>query len=342
MAETVRPRRVSVLALPESTGTPIHGLYETLMLVDAVATGAQISGSRLFDVEIVGPERGIRPSACGLPLEVHRAIREVDDTDIVIAASMLFENQEWVTGRHPDIVEWLRRMHRNGADLCSACAGALLLAETGLLDGLDMTTHWAFAPTFRRNFPDINLRLEELLIVAGANGEFVSSGAASSWQDLILFLISRHAGPTTAQAIGKFLLYRWDSRSQAPFVPFSPPTDHGDGAIGEVQEWLEATDSDGVSVEEMARRCGLPVPTFNRRFKRATGYSPLRYLQNLRVEKARHLLERTDTPVEQISWEVGYEEPAALRRVFKRITTLSPVEYRRKFRLPAGSTERTT
>ncbi|WP_197030435.1 hypothetical protein [Halomonas sp. BC04] len=122
---SVYPRRVSLLALPaESTGTPIHGLYETLVLADAVVARPENSVTRLFEVEIVGPQRGIFPSACGLPLEVHRAISEVDDTDIVITASMLFENQAWVTGQHPETVAWLRRMHAQGADLCSACAGA--------------------------------------------------------------------------------------------------------------------------------------------------------------------------------------------------------------------------
>ncbi|MDR5863181.1 helix-turn-helix domain-containing protein [Halomonas campisalis] len=337
MAMSVYPRRVSLLALPaESTGTPIHGLYETLVLADAVVARPAGGATRLFEAEIVGPKRGIFPSACGLPLEVHRAIGEVDDTDIVITASMLFENQAWVTGTHPETVAWLRRMHDQGADLCSACAGALLLAETGLLDGLDTTTHWAFAPTFRQNFPEIRLRVEELLIVTGRRGEFVMSGAASSWQDLILFLIARYVSPTAAQEIGKFLLYHWDSRSQAPFVPFVPPTDHGDGTIRQLQEWLHARDTVDVSVDDLAQRCHLPRPTFYRRFKRATGYSPVHYLQQLRVEEAKRLLESTDEPVDDISWRVGYEEAAAFRRVFKRITRLSPGEFRRKFHYPAG------
>jgi transcriptional regulator GlxA family with amidase domain len=331
------PKRVSLLALPESTGTPINGLYETLVFVDAVARSPDSGGSRLFDVEIVGPKRGIFPSACGLPVEVHRSIDEVDSTDVVITASMLFDGNDWIAGRHPETVEWLRRMHARGADLCSACAGALLLAETGLLDGRETTTHWAFAPTFRRNFPDVRLRVEELLIVAGDNGEFVMSGAASSWQDLVLYLIARHASPASAHAIGKFLLYRWDFRTQAPFLPFAPRVDHGDGAIRELQEWLHAGESMDASVELMARRCGLPDPTFHRRFKRATGYAPVHYLQNLRVDAAKRLLERTEDSVERISWQVGYEEPASFRRIFKRITTLSPAEYRRKFRLPAAS-----
>lgn len=334
MARNDKPRRVSVLALPESTGTPIHGLYETLVLVDAVATDADRGASRLFEVEIVGPERGIVSSACGLPLEIHRATNEVDDPDIVIMSSMLFENLEWVTGRHPDTVEWLKQMHASGADLCSACAGALLLAETGLLDGRDTTTHWAFAPTFQRNFPDINLHIDEVLVVAGERGEFVMSGAASSWQDLIIYLISRHASPATAQAIGKFLLYHWDARSQAPFMPFAPRTEHGDAVIRQAQDWLHANDSRGVTVERMAQQSGLASTTFNRRFRQATGHSPVQYLQRLRVEQARHLLEQTDSPIDEISWKVGYEEASAFRRVFKRVTTLSPGDYRRMFRIP--------
>lgn len=342
MSDHKPAKRVSLLALPdESTGTPINGLFETLMLVDAVAQGADAEAGKLFDVEIVGPKRGVFPSACGLPLQIHRAIQEVDDTDIVIAASMLFENQEWITGRHPETVAWLRHMHARDADLCTACAGALLLAETELLDGMDTTTHWAFASTFERNFPRVRLRIDELLIVAGRRGEFVMSGAASSWQDLVLYLIARHASPTTAQAIGKFLLYRWDSRSQSPFMAFAPPTDHGDGAIRSIQDWLHEDARREMSVEEMAAYCGLPRASFNRRFKHATGYSPVQYLQHLRVEQAKHLLESSDEPVDEISWKVGYEESAAMRRVFKRLTTLSPGEYRRKFRFPARELNRT-
>ena len=120
----------------------------------------------------------------------------------------------------------------------------------------------------------------------------------------------------------------------APFVPFAPPTDHGDTAIRELQDWLASHDSLRISVNDMAHQSGLPGPTLNRRFRRATGYSPARYLQHLRVEEAKRLLERTDHPVDVISWDVGYEEPAAFRRVFRRLTSLSPGEYRRKFCIP--------
>ena len=181
---------------------------------------------------------------------------------------MLFEHREWVIGRQTEPVDWLRRVHRTRADLCSTCVGALLLAETGLLDGLETTTHWAFAPTFQRNSANVNLQIDELLIVAGSNRELVRSGAASSWQDLTLYLTSRHANFTTAHEIGTFLLYRWDSK-QTLFVPFAPPTDHGDGVIGQLQDRLHADEAVDLSVEEMARECGWTGSGFNRRFNRA-------------------------------------------------------------------------
>ncbi len=336
MSDDSRPIHVSLLALPEATGTPIHGMYETLTLVDAVAGDERGIRPKLFEVEIVGPERGIYNNVFSLPMEVQRSVSDVDQTDMVIMASMLFENEEWVTGRYPETVEWLRAMHAGGADLCSACAGALVLAETGLLDGLEATTHWAFAPTFRRNFPNVELRVEELLITTGRNQELVMSGAASSWQDLVLYLIARHASPTAAQAIGKFLLYQWHRDSQAPYVAFSPPTGHGDAVVRELQTWIEDHYTIAAPVEEMARRSGMPQSSFIRRFRRATGYTPIQYVQQLRIEEAKRLLEQTTAPVDEVGWKVGYEEPAFFRRLFKRTTKLTPREYRQRFRSPAA------
>lgn len=326
--------QISILALPESMATPVHGLYETLMMLEAVGRNLSGDGSRLFEIEIVGAAPGILRGACGLPLDVHRAVSEVRQTDIVIVTSMFFED-EWITGRHPQTVAWLKAMHDRGASLCSACAGALLLAETGLLDGREATTHWAFAPTFRRNFPQVQLRIEELLVTAGSRHEFVMSGAASSWQDLILYLIARHSSPATAQAIGKFLLYTWHEASQAPYISFAPSVDHGDAVIRALQAWLHEHYAIACPVEEMVRRSGLPESSFKRRFRNATGYSPLHYVQHLRVEEAKALLERSEMPIDQICWTVGYEEPAFFRRLFKRLTRITPGQYRRKFHFPS-------
>jgi transcriptional regulator GlxA family with amidase domain len=325
---------VSILALPGmSTGTPVNGLFETLAIGEAVLNGGRPGPPAHFRVEIVGTEPGVFTGACGLPLQVHRAVGDGVRSDIVIAPSMFLHEEGWVKGRHPAVVDWLLGQHDACADLCTACAGALLLAETGLLDGRATTTHWAFAETFRRNFPQVRLRLDELLIVEGARGEFVMSGAANSWQDLILYLIARHVSPRAAQSVGKFLLYQWNTPGQVPFMPFSPSMDHGDGIIRALQEELHAEDRPALSVDDLASRARLARATFNRRFARATGHTPIDYLQRLRVEKAKALLEETDQPIEDIGWQVGYEEPAAFRRVFRKVTRFAPGEYRRKFRL---------
>ncbi|WP_163558489.1 helix-turn-helix domain-containing protein [Halomonas sp. NO4] len=333
MVSQPRPTHISIVALPESMATPVHGLYETLMMLEAVGRNLSGDGTRLFEIEIVGPAPGILRGACGLPLDVHRAMSEVQQTDIVIVTSMFFED-EWITGRHPQTVAWLKAMHDRGASLCSACAGALLLAETGLLDGQEATTHWAFAPTFRQNFPQVRLCIEEMLVTAGPRHEFVMSGAASSWQDLILYLIARHSSPSTAMAIGKFLLYSWHEASQAPYISFMPPADHGDAVIRALQAWLHEHYAVPCPVEEMVQRSGLPESSFKRRFRNATGYSPLHYVQHLRVEEAKTLLERTAMPIDQVCLAVGYEEPAFFRRLFKRLTRITPGQYRRKFHFP--------
>lgn len=331
MSRSERAKHVSIVALPESMATPIHGLYETLKMLDAVA--GEDRSSPLFEVDVVGTDAGALYGACGLPLEVQRPVSEIRDTDIVLMTSMFF-GDEWTTGRHPEIVGWLRTMHGSGADLCSACAGALLLAETGLLDGLQATTHWAFAPTFRRNFPEVHLRIEKLLITAGENQELVMSGAASSWQDLILFLIARHLDPASAQEVGKFLLYPWHAESQTPYISFTPPTDHGDATVGTVQRWIHDHHAVAAPVEEMTRRSGLPESSFKRRFRKATGYSPLQYVQRLRVEEAKRRLERRPDPIDEISWAVGYEDPSFFRRLFRRLTSMTPGQYRTRFRIP--------
>jgi transcriptional regulator GlxA family with amidase domain len=322
---------VSIVALPESMATPIHGLYETLRMVDVVGPGD--GRSQLFEVEVVGLEPGPLYGACGLPLEVQRPVGEVEHTDIVLMTSMFF-GEEWVTGRHGQLVDWLKTMHGRGANLCSACAGALLLAETGLLDGLEATTHWAFAPTFEMNFPQVNLRIDQLLITAGKNEELVMSGAASSWQDLILYLIARHLNPTVAQAVGKFLLYPWHAETQTPYISFMPPTDHGDAMVQKIQGWVLDNHAVAAPVEEMSRRSGLPDSSFKRRFRNATGYSPLQYVQHVRVEEAKRRLERGAASIDEISWSVGYEDPAFFRRLFRRITCMTPGQYRKKFKIP--------
>lgn len=327
--------QVSLLAIPDAMFSTLSGIYDALNVFPLLGTfDDAVPASASFRVEIVAPERTPIMTASGLPLTAHRSIDEIERTDIVILPSMVAVHGEWIPGRYPETVEWLSAMHAGGASLCSACSGVLLLAETGLLDGREATIHWAFAPTFRRNFPRVRLRLEEVLVVSGKRKEFVMSGASASWHDLVLYLIARQVGPTAAQAIRKFLLLQWHVDGQAPYIAFAPPFDHGDAAVLNLQQWLKGHLTVASPVEEMVKMSALPERTFKRRFRKATGYSPIAYVQNLRIEEAKRRLERTDHPIDEISWAVGYEDPAFFRRLFRRITRLTPGDYRRKFRMP--------
>ncbi len=327
--------RVSLVVIPEAMVSPLSGLYDVLNCFESLGSfDDAVPASAPFTTDFVSTKRGRVETASGLPIEVHRALEEVTTTDIVIIPSMMVEQGEWVTGRYPEVVNWLKDMYRKGALLCSACSGVLLLAETGLLDGQEATIHWAYAPTFRKNFPAVRLRLDKVLVACGERAQFVMSGASASWHDLVLYLVARFVGPTAAQAVSKFMLLQWHRDGQAPYVAFQPRTDHGDGAVLEAQEWLAHHFTVANPVEEVVKQSGLPERSFKRRFTQATGYPPIGYIQHLRVRDAKRRLERTEEAIDEISWKVGYEDPAFFRRLFKRFTGITPGAYRRKFKVP--------
>ncbi len=240
----------------------------------------------------------------------------------------------WKTGRYPEVVRWLINMHSQGATLCSACSGVLLLAETGLLSGKDATMHWAFATTFQQNFPQVHLRLEKVLVIAGDRDQFIMSGMSASWHDLVLYLVARYASPNAAQAISKFFALQWHKDGQTPYLVFDVPVHHEDAVIRDAQLWLAENFSIAAPITEMVKRAGIPERSFKRRFTKATGYSPIAYVQHLRIEDAKRRLEQTNISVDRIGWSVGYEDAASFRRLFKRITGMTPGDYRRKFSMP--------
>jgi len=335
MSQQTAPLRVSILAIPEAQVTPLSGLFEVLSSFGLLAALEPDVPAKPFEVEIVAPQDAPSRGASGLPIAADRSISEVDRTDIAIVPLMMFAGGDWKTGRYPEVVDWLQRMHRAGATLCSTCTGVLLLAETGLLDGRDATIHWAFAPIFQRNFPNVSLRVEEVLIAAGNPERFVMTGGVMSWHDLALHLIARYVGASAAQSMARLMLLDWHSAGQAPYVGFLPATDHHDAMVRDLQKWLETHFSTANPIEEMALRCGLSSRSLERRFMKAAGLAPLAYVQNLRIESAKRELERTSKPIDEISYEVGYENPAFFRRVFKRNVRMTPSVYRRKFLVPS-------
>jgi transcriptional regulator GlxA family with amidase domain len=329
-----KPIHVSLVAIPDASISTLHGLYDVLNGFGLLRGNDAIPEQAPFEVEIVGAKAGALTLASGLATGTHRGVGQVDETDVVIVPSVVLHREGWKTGRYPELAAWLRKAHDRGATLCSACSGAFLIAETGLLDGRDITVHWGYAPNFHATFPRVVLHPERSLVVAGERGQFVSSGASMSWHDLVLYLIAKHVGPTAAQTVAKFYALQWHRDGLGPYMIFEGRTDHGDGAILAAQKWLAKHLSVADPVAEMAKRSGLAERTFKRRFQAATGHAPLAYVQQLRIEDAKRRLERTGEPIDEIGWRVGYEDPAFFRRLFKRVTGVTPGHYRRQFQIP--------
>jgi transcriptional regulator GlxA family with amidase domain len=228
---------------------------------------------------------------------------------------------------------WLLDRHAQGATLAANCGGVFALAATGLLSGRSATTHWLFADSFRSRFPDVQLDTDRMVI---EDGDIITAGGLMAWTDLGLRLVDRFLGSTVMADTGSFMLIDAPGREQRYYSRFSPRLTHGDEAILKVQHWLHARDAKTISIAEMARTIAMEERTFQRRFKAATGMKPTEYAQHLRVGKARELLEFTRRPVEQVAYAVGYEDPAAFRRLFHRVVGLSPGDYRTRFAAAAA------
>lgn len=327
------PLHVSLVALPDAAISPLAGIYD-LMSGAAMMGVASAETKPPFRVEIVGETVGSLLLASGVPITVQRAVGTIDRTDIVIVPSVLLKKSGWEKGRYPQLVNWLERMHEGGAILCSACSGLFLLAETGLFDGKDSTVFFGYARIFAALYPAVAIHPERVLVISGLREELVSSGASTSWHDLVLYLIARHAGPTTAQEVARLFALQWHQDGLAPYIVFEGRSGHGDGEIQGAQTWLESHFSVANPVEEMIKRSKLAERTFKRRFAAATGLTPIAYVQRLRIEDAKRRLERTDTSVDEISWRVGYEDAAFFRRLFKRTTGMAPGAYRKRFQIP--------
>ena len=339
-----KPLHISLVAIPETSVSILLGLYDVLNSFRQLHGFSEFSDvipspeMMPFQVEIVGAAAGQHVLAGGTPTQIHRGIADLDATDIVIVSALIAEGRRWDKGRYPEWVSWLQTVYERGAILCSACSGLLLLAETGLFDGRESTIHWTYADFFGELFPQIPLSPDKALIITGDRKQFITSGAAASWHDLALYLIAQQAGPTAAQVVAKFFALQWHRDGLGAYMVFEGRSDHGDAAVLEAQTWLANHFSVADPVEEMIQRSGMAERTFNRRFSNATGHAPLAYVQQLRIADAKRRLERTDAAVEEIGWRVGYQDPAFFRRLFKRLTGVTPGQYRRQFQVPAYAT----
>lgn len=226
------------------------------------------------------------------------------------------------------LAAWLRGQHQAGVVLCSVCAGAFLLGETGVLDGRHVTTHWLYANDFRARFPKARLDTDRLVI---DDGDIVTAGGAMAWTDLGLRLVDRYLGASVMLETARLLLIDPPGREQCYYSAFAPNLKHGDSAVLKVQHGLHAAEGKDIVLAELAKMAGLEERTLLRRFKKATGMTTGEYVQRMRVGKAKELLQMTKLPFDRIAWDVGYSDASALRKVFQKIVGLPPGEYRQRF-----------
>jgi transcriptional regulator GlxA family with amidase domain len=332
MVENPKPL-IALLAAAETSPSVLYGLYDVLYSVGAVYPDMTIGepGPDALDVRIVAAEAEPFRCAGGVTVEPRAAIGTIEHVDVVIVCDMYTPIYEPPRGRYPREVAWLRKLHAGGALIASVCSGSLLLAEAGLLDGCDAAAHWAYADLFRRYYPAVTMREDSVLCLSSEQAGIVTAGGVTAWHDLALYLIARLCGQQQALQTAKIFLLSGHEDGQLPYGAMTRRIDASDAVIGDCQSWIAENYRADNPVQRMAEHSGLNPRTFARRFRTATGYQPIDYVQALRVEEAKQMLETSETGVDEIAGAVGYDDPASFRRLFKRRAGLTPAAYRRKF-----------
>jgi transcriptional regulator GlxA family with amidase domain len=251
--------------------------------------------------------------------------------DVVCVPEVAVAPDALLSESHAAEISWLRRCYEAGAIVATACSGAMLLAETGLLNGAEATTHWAYCDALA-SYPGVRVYPNRALVVSGEGGRLIMAGGGTSWEDLALYLVARLVSVEEAMHIAKLFLIDWHDVGQLPFAALARNRQVDDAVIARCQGWIAQHYDEASPVAAMIRQSGLIERTFNRRFKQATGLTPIEYAHTLRLEEAKQLLESGDEPVEAVATEVGYEDAAFFGRLFRRKVGVTPAQYRKRFR----------
>jgi transcriptional regulator GlxA family with amidase domain len=270
-----------------------------------------------------------RPVTCdgGIWIQPNMALQDVEETDLIFVPAAWL-SIDGVAELNAPIVRWLKQRGDSGVAVASVCSGVGLVAAAGLLDGKRATTHWGLAEQFRQKYPRVQWKPE---LMVTEDGGFYCGGGVNASLDLSIYLVERFCGHEIAIQTAKALLIETQRAWQSGFAIIPLKTDHRDGAISSAQEWMHKNFAKTFSLEDPARHIGMSVRNFLRRFRQATGDSPLVYLQKLRVAAAKRMLESDHSTMQEISDAVGYQDIAFFRALFQRHTGLSPSAYRERF-----------
>lgn len=282
---------------------------------------------QLFKIQLAGASGKVLYNDGLFAVKPHLKISEINTTDLVIVPSLNHNYKESVS-RNKQIIEWIAYQYSQGAKIASICTGAYLLAASGILNGKTCSTHWSVADSFRTMFPDVDLKTDQL--ITDENGIY-TNGGAYSFLNLIIYLIEKYYDRQTAVFCSKVFQIEIDRNSQSPFAIFSSQKSHGDDLIIKAQAYIEKNTDEKISVTQLCGKLAVGRRNFDRRFFRATGNTALEYAQRVKIESAKKLIEKGRKTINEIMYDVGYNDEKAFREVFRKITGMSPSEYRSKF-----------
>ena len=321
-------KNIVILALHNAGASTITGPMDAFFLAGVLWNYLKGQERKpFFNVKIVSVDGGPVNCLNRLLITPHLALDDVEDADLILISSILDIEKTLKYERR--VIPWLVKHYQHGTALASLCTGTFVLAETGLLNKKTATTHWGYVDQFRQRYPQVNLKPERLIT---DEGDLYCSGASNACLDLSMYLIEQFCGHEIAVQCAKGLLLDMGRFSQAPYTSvLNFQKEHGDETILQAQNWMETNFDVGFSIDEITEKNNINRRTFERRFKSATGDTPLLYLQRVRVEAAKKLLELNTKTFDEISYEVGYNESSFFRKIFKKHTNLTPNEYRKKF-----------
>ncbi|HVU96284.1 MAG TPA: helix-turn-helix domain-containing protein [Puia sp.] len=319
-------KHVSILVPDgECSITTIEGTYQILLRVNDWLTEA--GEEPMFDVQLVGQSTEVQMKAGRFRIHPDVCFTAVTRTGLILIPSVHGDKAR-INEENRPLLDWVADQYRRGAAVASMCIGAFLLAGTGLLNGRSCTTHWDFAHEFRQMFPAVNL-VEDKIITDENN--IYTSGGAYSWLNLILYLVEKYCGRDMAVTCSKGFQVDFQRVSQSPFIIFSGQKDHEDEAVQAAQEYIEKNCHCKITVDELAERLILGRRNLERRFKKATGNTVMEYIQRVKMEAVKKSLETSRLGVNEVMDRVGYTDPKAFRMTFKKVTGLSPLQYRNRY-----------
>lgn len=330
-----RPIRVAILATPEVEPWVALGIHDSLWAVGVLWNRVMgLPEDPTFAPRIVSVDGAPMQTSTGVEISPQATLASMPDADIIFVPSVLIASGADFGRANPGVLTWIKNAHAHGTRIVSSCTGSFVLAEAGLLDGCEATTHWAFVEPMRKEYPRIKVRGDRIIVAADDGGRIVSAGGATSWSDLVLYLVGRYVNEEEARRLAKMSLFDWHHQGQNPYARLVTRPQRDDAVIHMVQEWAASNYAHADIVTAMTTQTKLSEKTFARRFKAATGYAPLEYVQRLRVEESKQLLETSDEAIDAIGEKVGYSDAASFRRVFRKFVGKSPAEYRRRRATP--------